>query len=65
MWMQKFTTKEPDDSMIEVGIKAVEAVFDWRQFLEENKADFAKNTDTDSNEEEDVDIFQIDEIKER
>lgn len=65
MWMQKFTTKEPDDSMIEVGIKAVEAVFDWRQFLEENKADFAKNTDTDSNEEDDVDIFQIDEIKER
>ncbi len=65
MWMQKFTTKEPDDSMIEVGIKAVEAVFDWKQFLEENKADFAKNTDTDSNEEDDVDIFQIDEIKER
>lgn len=65
MWMQKFTTKEPDDSMIEVGIKAVEAVFDWRQFLDENKADFAKNTDTDSNEEDDVDIFQIDEIKER
>lgn len=51
--------------MIEVGIKAVEAVFDWKQFLEENKADFAKNTDTDSNEEDDVDIFQIDEIKER
>lgn len=66
MWMQKFTTKEPDDSMIEVGIKAVEAVFDWKQFLEENKTDFAKDTDTDSNEEDDdVDIFQIDEIKER
>ncbi len=26
MWMQNFTTNEPDDSMIEVGIKAVEAV---------------------------------------
>ena len=26
MWMQKFTTNEPDDSMIEVGIAAVEAV---------------------------------------
>ena len=26
MWMQKFTTNEPDDSMIEVGITAVQAV---------------------------------------
>ncbi len=26
MWLQKFTTNEPDDSMIEVGIAAVEAV---------------------------------------
>ena len=28
--------KEPDDSMIEVGIKAVEAVFDWKTWQEEN-----------------------------
>lgn len=28
--IQKLTTKEPDDSMIEVAIQAVEAVFDWR-----------------------------------
>ena len=33
MWMQKFTTNEPDDSMIEVAIKAVEAV------LPENEGD--------------------------
>ncbi len=26
MWMQNFTTREPDDSMIEIGIAAVEAV---------------------------------------
>ena len=31
--MQKLTTKEPDDDMIEVAIAAVEAVFDWRAFL--------------------------------
>lgn len=31
-WMQKLTTKEPDDDMIEVAIAAVEAVFDWRAF---------------------------------
>lgn len=36
MWMQNMTTKEPDDSMIEVAIAAVEAVFDWRTYLAEN-----------------------------
>ncbi len=30
--LQKLTTKEPDDDMIEVAIAAVEAVFDWREF---------------------------------
>ena len=39
MWMQKLTTKEPDDSMIEVAIAAVEAVFDWKKFLGENNED--------------------------
>lgn len=34
--VQKFTTKEPDDSMIEVAIQAVEAVFDWRAYEAEN-----------------------------
>ena len=29
------TTKEPDDSMIEVGIASVEAVFDWKAYLKE------------------------------
>lgn len=32
MLIQKLTTKEPDDEMIEVAIKAVEAVFDWKDF---------------------------------
>ncbi|MBE5844609.1 MAG: DUF1385 domain-containing protein [Butyrivibrio sp.] len=36
LWLQRLTTKEPDDDMIEVGIKSVEAVFDWRQFLEDS-----------------------------
>ena len=35
MAMQHMTTKEPDDSMIEVAIAAVEAVFDWKKFLNE------------------------------
>ena len=34
--IQKLTTKEPDDSMIEVAIQAVEAVFDWKEYQAEN-----------------------------
>lgn len=36
MWIQKMTTKEPDQSMAEVAIAAVEAVFDWKQYLYDN-----------------------------
>ncbi len=36
LWVQNLTTKEPDDSMIEVAISAVEAVFDWKAYLAEN-----------------------------
>ncbi|MCI8948480.1 MAG: DUF1385 domain-containing protein [Lachnospiraceae bacterium] len=36
MWMQNLTTKEPDDGMIQVAIQAVEAVFDWKAYLNEN-----------------------------
>ena len=36
MWMQNLTTREPDDSMIQVAIAAVEAVFDWKAYLREN-----------------------------
>lgn len=39
MWMQNLTTKEPDDSMIEVAIAAVNAVFDWKEYLRENFPD--------------------------
>lgn len=37
LWLQRLTTREPDDAMIEVAIQSVEAVFDWRGFLEKNK----------------------------
>lgn len=35
MWMQKLTTKEPDEDMIEVAIASVEAVFDWKAYLKD------------------------------
>lgn len=34
--MQTLTTKEPEDDMIEVAIKAVEEVFDWKTYLKGN-----------------------------
>ena len=36
LWLQGLTTREPDDDMIEVGIRSVEAVFDWKKYEEEN-----------------------------
>lgn len=36
IWLQSLTTKEPDEEMAEVAIKAVEAVFDWKAYLKEN-----------------------------
>jgi len=32
LMLQKLTTSEPDDSMIEVGIASVEAIFDWKSY---------------------------------
>jgi uncharacterized protein YqhQ len=34
LWLQGLTTREPDDSMIEVAIASVEAVFDWKAYIE-------------------------------
>ena len=35
LWLQKtFTTREPEDEMIEVGIASVNAVFDWKAWQE-------------------------------
>lgn len=49
MMMQKLTTKEPDDSMIEVAIAAVEAVFDWKKFENEQ---FGTNYELDAKDEQ-------------
>ena len=36
LWLQRLTTREPNDEMIKVAIAAVEAVFDWKAYLDEN-----------------------------
>ena len=33
LYLQYFTTREPDEEMMEVAIKAVEGVFDWKEYL--------------------------------
>lgn len=38
LWVQKLTTKEPTEDMVEVAIKAVEGVLDWRAYLEEQRS---------------------------
>ena len=34
LWVQRLTTKEPDLKMAEVAIASVEAVLDWRAYLD-------------------------------
>lgn len=34
LWVQRLTTREPDDSMIEVAIKSVEGVIDWHEYVD-------------------------------
>jgi uncharacterized protein YqhQ len=36
MALQRLTTREPDEAQVQVAIAAVEAVFDWKDFLKEN-----------------------------
>lgn len=47
--LQKLTTREPDDDMIEVAIASVEAVFDWKEFLNDNK-----NSQVEENKSESI-----------
>ena len=35
MWIQRMTTREPDESMAEVALASVEAVFDWKKYVQD------------------------------
>ena len=58
LWMQGLTTKEPDDDMIEVGIASVEAVFDWKSYVDKIRMEESvpENEKTIS-EAEDIDAY--------
>ena len=57
LWLQSLTTKEPDDSMLEVAIASVEAVFDWKSFVrgETEKEEAAQDA------EEEIEVLALDE----
>ena len=44
LWLQRLTTREPDDGMIEVAIASVEAVFDWRAYQAELQKEMARRS---------------------
>lgn len=58
--LQLLTTREPEEEMAEVAIKAVEAVFDWKAYLKENfsydSAEEGWLDEDDEDEEEDSNI---------
>lgn len=57
--LQRLTTKEPDDAMIEVGIMSVEAVFDWREFLIDKFGYEEFSDDEQYEDEEDTNHFSV------
>lgn len=62
MMIQRMTTREPDEDMVKVAIAAVEAVFDWRTFLQENFGVVCKEpvtSDTEVSSEEKVDESDV------
>ena len=53
MLLQRLTTVEPEDDMIEVGIASVEAIFDWKKYLEENfDIDSSEDTNIEGQKDE-------------
>ncbi len=60
MWMQRLTTAEPDRKMIEVAIKSVEAVFDWKAYFKET-FDYVVE---DNYEDEDLEEMKMEEDSE-
>lgn len=53
MLVQRLTTREPDEQMIQVAIASVEAVFDWRAFLNEKFGYVEEQEETAPKDEDD------------
>lgn len=66
MMLQRLTTKEPDESMVEVAMRSVEAVFDWRTYLKDNFGYESAQTGTEETDGsgEDDESKEADEMEE-
>lgn len=65
MFLQRLTTKEPDEEMIQVAIASVEAVFDWKAYLKSTfgyEIDDSWLVDMDEEEPEEEQRESADEI---
>ena len=58
MALQRLTTKEPTEDMVEVAIKAVEAVYDWKAFLQENYGYEVKDEWLQESEDDEEESFE-------
>ena len=54
VWLQHLTVHEPDESMVEVAIASVEAVFDWRDYLKRTFGYTEEDIDVMIREGEDI-----------
>lgn len=64
MWLQRLTTKEPDEDMVKVAIASVEAIFDWKAYIENtfgyeiDESWMVDDTSESEDEEDDTDFGQ-------
>ncbi len=65
LWLQGLTTREPDEEMIEVAIRSVEAVFDWHAFLEEDTVPEKKTKAAEKPETEQKEVIDKNEVIDR
>lgn len=59
MLLQKLTTKEPDRDMVEVAIVAIEAVFDWKKYINDT---FTKKEEKEAFEKEMSDVGEVENV---
>lgn len=62
MLIQRLTTKEPDESMAEVAIAAVEAVFDWKQYLHDTFGYEVDESWMDDAPKKEIDIDAVEDL---
>ena len=65
MLIQRLTTKEPDEDMVEVAIASVEAVFDWKKYLYDTfgyEVDDSWMDDAPKSVEDEEDAVEVDDV---